>query len=336
MIVDPIGALPPGAAPRSAESRRYFAQPYGVRDGFAWLGNNLFGPSRRHADLVAAAPADVVLDGGIDPQLTIGFVGDIMPFRRRRFRWGAGLKSFLQDLHLLVGNLEGVLARPGAPNVFMGQRHAPDVLDFLTELAPPERVLLGVANNHSADYGWPELARSCGLLRRRGFHIFGLAEQPAVSVGRRVVIAAGTAWSNRPAHYVARLDQIVVPARQTFRILYPHWGYEMQAYPHPRQVAACDGELAGWDMIVGHHSHWPQPVTVHETEGRRRLVAYSLGNFTFGLRLAKYLHGAVVVVEVGTRADGRWAAARLRWRPLGIRLIGGGSAEVELVDQPPG
>jgi len=235
-----------------------------------------------------------------------------------------------------VGNFEGVLADPRAPQVFMGQRHGLEVFDFLAALAPTAQVLPGVANNHAADYGRAQLTHSCRLLNSRGIQVFGLADQPAVLVSGAVLIAAGTEWSNRPAGYVARLEQLGGLGPGSFRILYPHWGYEMQAYPHPRQVAACGRELAGWHMIVGHHSHWPQPVTLHETEGRRRVVAYSLGNFTFGLRLAKHQRGTVLVVRLGPGADGRWTAGGIQWQQVAIRFFRGGRAEVELADPPAG
>jgi poly-gamma-glutamate synthesis protein (capsule biosynthesis protein) len=60
-----------------------------------------------------------------------------------------------------------------------------------------------------------------------------------------------------------------------------HWGREYVDAPTntQRQIAAAlvDG---GADIIMGHHSHSPQPVRWHEREdGTRGLIMYSLGNF---------------------------------------------------------
>ena len=59
-----------------------------------------------------------------------------------------------------------------------------------------------------------------------------------------------------------------------------HWGVEYRHEPTPRQRDLA-GRLAeaGADLILGHHPHVLQPVEVIERNGRRTLVAYSLGNF---------------------------------------------------------
>jgi len=60
-----------------------------------------------------------------------------------------------------------------------------------------------------------------------------------------------------------------------------HWGAEYVDQPTVAQVRFARAlSEAGADVIMGHHSHTPQPIEWHEREdGSRGLIIYSLGNF---------------------------------------------------------
>ena len=71
-----------------------------------------------------------------------------------------------------------------------------------------------------------------------------------------------------------------------------HWGQEYKTAPSQAEVddahALMDG---GVDLIIGHHPHVLQPVEIYATpDGRRAVVAYSLGNFISN-QSAWYLFG---------------------------------------------
>ena len=263
--------------------------------------------------------------------MTVGFVGDIMPLGAHDFVLGDDVKAFFAGADLLVGNLEGTVIDGRPPSRFLGQAHTPATIDLLADLFSPERTLLTCANNHAGEYGWELSAKSQQMLTARGFRTFGRADEPAVLVDGRLLIGVGTAWTNRPWGYAARLEAIerLAEVNAAFRIACPHWGYELEAYPRPSQVAHAGRLLRRWDAIVGHHSHWPQPVTLHDTAGGPRLVAYSLGNFTFGMNFSKHLRGAILRLELGPRADGHWAVGRVRWRPTRIHFVGRRHAVIE-------
>lgn len=300
----------------------YFSQPYGVRDAAAWLLHNVVGPSRRHADLTAGVPSVAIANpirGG--PALTLAFVGDVLPFRGATYRVSDALREFLKGADYLVANFEGTIVDGRPPRVFMGQAHSVQVIDFLADLFPPERTVLTCANNHAPDYGRALFDESRALLKARGFMTIGGAEDSAVLIDDVVAVAAGTDWLNRPADYVQRLDPApLLQADAAFRVLCPHWGYELESFPRPAQVRRAKGLLEGWDMIVGHHSHCAQPITLHEGPAAKQLVAYSLGNFTFGYNLRHHLQGVVLRVSVGPLWDGTWAVGHVDWRPIAIRF----------------
>jgi capsule synthesis protein PGA_cap len=315
----------------------YFSQPYTWREALAWVANNLVGPSDRHCGLSPEIESGTMANP-IAPELTVGFVGDIMPWGAVQLRVADEVRAFFAGVDFLAGNLEGTIVTGRAPHVFMGLAHTDAVLDLLAELHPPERTVLSCANNHAADYGWALFRRSYEMVRERGFVPIGLADEAIAILGGKVAIAASTAWSNRPCAYVARLGELaeglLAKEGPPFCILCPHWGYELQAYPHPRQIAEAQRLLGRWGMIVGHHSHCPQPVSLYGplTGGERRLVAYSLGNFTFGLNLQKHLRGVVVKVALGPGPDGRWRVGRVDWQRVAVRFMGRSRAVVTLAE----
>ncbi len=308
---------------------RYFSQPYSLREAAAWLAHNVLGPSSAGRDLTSWIASGTEANP-IRPELTLAFIGDILPLHGMRFRIADEVRSFVRDADLLVGNFEGTLVSGRPPRVFLGQAHDEDVLDLLAELAPPERTVLTCANNHAADYGWERFARSCERLEARGFTIAGRADRPAVTIAGKVVLASATAWSNRPCGYVARLADVRrdATAGAAFHILCPHWGYELRRYPDRRQILEARRLIAEWDMIVGHHSHCPQPVTLVSAAGARQLIAYSLGNFAFGLKLRHHRHGLVLKVRIGPGADGQWAAGTIEWVATEIGFAGGREASL--------
>lgn len=300
----------------------YFSQPYGLRDAAAWLLHNVAGPSRRHAGLTPGVPSGTIVNP-IRHALTLAFVGDVLPFRGVTYRVSDPLHAFLAGADVLVANFEGTIVEGRTPRVFMGQAHSTQVIDFLADLFPPERTVLTCANNHAPDYGRELFERSRALLAARGFRAIGSVDSPGALIDGTVAVSAGTNWLNRPAAYVQRLDP-APPVRPdaAFHVLCPHWGHELEAFPRPGQVRWANRLLETWDMIVGHHSHYPQPVTVRHRGRRatRHLVAYSLGNFTFGYNLRHHLNGLVLKVSVGRQGDGTWAAGRVDWRPTVIRF----------------
>jgi len=314
---------------------RGFSQPYSAPELFACLWNNVFGPSRRYAGTVRWLPNSVTLNQ-VQPRVKLAFVGDILPFPGRQINIDERLRTLLHGSDYVVANFEGTILTSRTRPVLAGQRHARDVIRILSQLQHPERVLLACSNNHSGDYGRVRFEESCRILNDGGFRMFGLREAPSIRVAGAISITGATRWTNQPCDYVARFEHLA-PRPETdarFNILYPHWGYEMQLYPNPPQVATAHRLMEEWDMVVGHHSHCPQPVTTVDTACGRKLLAYSLGDLLYRYRVDKYLHGIVLAVEIGPDASGRWAAGQVQWlfsrvvlrRGSGV-LIGSGSCQ---------
>lgn len=306
------GAVLVGRARRSFR----FCQPYPAREALRWIVKNLAGPPGRRRTGLRWLPMDSVRDD-IIPRLSLGFVGDILPLRGTRASLDPSVTDFFAGVDYLIGNFEGTLVEGRPPWVFVGQPHGESVLTLLRSLAAPERTVLLCANNHSLDYGFDAYRASVRRLRARGYVVADHA-RPCQHLAEGLSIAAGTAWSNRWADEFAPLADIAAhpPAASAFRILCPHWGYELEREPRPEQVAVGDRWLRTWDLVVGHHSHTPQPIVERPAPDRPRVIAYSLGNFTFAYNLTHHRHGMVVRVDLGPDRDDRWRVGRLRWARL--------------------
>ena len=158
---------------------------------------------------------------------------------------------------------------------------------------------LGMANNHSGDFGREAFAEMLVLLKQAGLAQFGggnnlsEAHTPLIIVrkGLRIAIlgynefmprsfeadfdAPGVAWSedeqvrddSRNARTMYRAD-IVIPVM--------HWGWEneLTANDRQRQLARVMVD-AGADAVIGGHPHVTQDIEHY----RGKPIVYSVGNF---------------------------------------------------------
>ncbi len=240
-------------------------------------------------------------------QATLVAVGDIMmhqDVKRSAETFGfdhlwAEVSPLLKAADLAFGNLETPVApaggRPGVPFVFNAPAELPQAL------VAAGWTFVSTANNHSFDQGPKGIRETLERLDAVGLAHAGSgttraeAETPRILErnGLRIALLAFTDIFNvdlngKPdAPWVRPLDLAdALPAIQAVRpqvdavVVSVHWGNEYQHQPSPRQRdAARQLVAAGADVILGHHPHVLQPVTWVEAEGRRGLVAYSLGNF---------------------------------------------------------
>jgi hypothetical protein len=314
---------------------RAYSTPYTFSEILFWIWNNIFGPSSKNQELTKFIPSKISLNP-ISPKLRIGFLGDIMKLNQRDVSIGADMRRFFSDADFLVGNFEGVIGN-NAKQALIAQCHSEKILTILAGFFPPTRTILSCANNHACDYGWKNFSHSYHLLQDYGFHTIGRADEPSLLIDGKISISSCTSWSNQRCTYVSRCERIedYYNREAEFNILYPHWGYEMQLYPDLSQVRLARELCTKWDMVVGHHSHCPQPVTTENVNNRRKLIAYSLGNFMCSLHLKKYMSGLVLKVDLGPGDDGRWLAGEIQWSFTSIRLSGKSSVVIELMKKSP-
>jgi hypothetical protein len=265
------------------------------------------------------------------------------------------LRADLSAADIAFANLETPVAPKARREVKQMVFDAPPVV--LDSLAHAGFDVVSFANNHVYDQGIDGLVET----------VENIAASPLVSVGAGP--SCGAAWApsvverngirvgfvatsdlfnanlnaGDDAPCVAVFDEAkvlasVVEAREAgvdLVVVSVHWGVEYSTTPLPRHVDAARRLIdGGVDVILGHHPHVIQPIEVRiAPDGRRGLIAYSLGNFVSN-QVAFFVPG-VHRASVGNPRDGlmlRFRAVRKDYGVLdGKRLLRTELASVEAV-----
>lgn len=282
--------------------------------------------------------------------LTLAFAGDVMPGRDVEAAlatrgpesfWGPFL-PLLRDADLALCNLETPITTStekwkGAKTFkFKASPHT------LSILRAANIALVGLANNHTGDYGTRGLLDTFEHLAKAGIAWCGAgrdlaeARRPAV-LERRGLRLAVAGFSDRMPEFQARADspghafvwpprgtgtvpEILAPFAATgadLKLLSVHWGADLLTRPlRSRRAFARALVEGGIDVIHGHSSHMTQGV---EVIGGRPVI-YDNGNAIqdFWIYLWPWTQrSALFVLEIGE------SGSRLRQIPVvtrGMRL----------------
>lgn len=99
-----------------------------------------------------------------------------------------------------------------------------------------------------------------------------------------------------------RIQQRIAQAKQAADVVIvnAHWGNEYTHEPTENQRQLAE-KMASWgaDVIIGHHPHVIQPVEyIQNEDGRKTLVAYSLGNFISAQNRGPRMLGGMLNFEI--------------------------------------
>lgn len=205
----------------------------------------------------------------------------------------------IQQADLAIGNLEVTL--PGKPP-YKGYPmfKSPDAL--ATALKDAGFDIMVTANNHSNDSRGPGVIHTIETLRNAGFWQTGTfknekeraAFYPLILYQNDFKIAMlnytyGTNGVPTEAPTIVNLIDTIQIAKDLaeakarkphFIIVVLHWGLEYQLTENNDQRAIARFLIRnGADLIIGSHPHVVQPVKEEEVDGKKVVVAYSLGNF---------------------------------------------------------
>ncbi|UCE07316.1 MAG: CapA family protein, partial [bacterium] len=154
-----------------------------------------------------------------------------------------------------------------------------------------------LANNHILDYGIEGLENTITVLDSIGIAYCGAgltleqARKPAILErnGYRITVlgysmtfpiefwatdsTGGTCYPNKMKSSIQQSDSLA-----DFTIVTFHWGAELKNYPKDYQKEFAHKAIDyGADLVLGHHPHVLQGLEIY----KNRLIAYSLGNFSF-------------------------------------------------------
>ncbi|ABS03810.1 conserved hypothetical protein; putative signal peptide [Kineococcus radiotolerans SRS30216 = ATCC BAA-149] len=242
------------------------------------------------------------------------------------------------DLSLV--NLETAVTERGQPAAKQYTFRAPAAA--LTALRGAGVDVIGMANNHSLDYGSVGLSDTLAAGRAAKLPLIGIgqdAEQAfrpyTVNIrGHRVAVLAATQvldsslvqqWTATKEHpgvaavQNATGQKLLLAAVKTAEeqadsvIVLMHWGQERNTCPLPRQESLA-GDLisAGADAVVGSHAHVQLGNGWLTKDGRKGFVDYGLGNFVFYARGgAAAQSGVLTLPAAGGVSSAAWQPARI-------------------------
>ncbi len=171
---------------------------------------------------------------------------------------------------------------------------SPDFAEYIRALHP---TVVGIANNHTMDYGVAPMRLTKSLLEKEGYLCIGAGEtladayRPAVleKDGVKVALIAfcenefGGAKESAPGTASYRLEAVtreIQRAREggLVPILYFHTGHEGYPFPSPRRRETCRHFIdIGAAAVVCMHAHCPQGYEIY----RDAPIVYGMGNFYF-------------------------------------------------------
>lgn len=254
--------------------------------------------------VLCLVPSRAALAQAAEPVVSVVFAGDIMleggPDRaiRRGQDPFAGVAHLFKGADLRLGNLECVVATVGSvepekPNVF---RVHPRGLKYVKRHFDA----VGLANNHSGDYGPKAFAQMLDRLQKSGVGFYGggynlkEAHTPLIfeRQGLRIAILGYDEFQprnfeadhDRPGVAWSEDEQVVrdiTDARRVWKadVVIPvmHWGWEEPiANERQRRLARLMID-AGADAVIGGHPHQLQDTEQY----KGKPIFYSLGNFVF-------------------------------------------------------
>lgn len=227
------------------------------------------------------------------------------------------VKPWIEGADYAVANFETTLNGP--PYSGYPQFCAPDALAY--DIKTIGFDLVTTANNHAMDKGFNGVVRTLDTLDQAGLaHVGGYRTQEEYDQSKGVVLADVGGISVAFLGYTYGTNGIPIAAENDFCLnrfntdymdtcstmdqeklkaeldyaqsLEPdliavmiHWGIEYQTTQNEYQTQVADFLIAnGADLILGSHSHVPQPmetrtVTLEDGSTRSAFVSYSLGNF---------------------------------------------------------
>jgi len=208
------------------------------------------------------------------------------------------IRDYILSADLAIANLEVTLAGP--PYKGYPRFSSPDALAAACKDAGID--VLVTANNHCVDRGKQGLVRTIKTLDSLKIPHTGTFLSYSDKKNNTPLVIEKNKFKIALINYTAETNEIPVPEpsfvnivkvnkikadiakakmiKPDVIILFLHWGIEKQNEPHAEQSALADICFkAGADIIIGSHPHVVQKSIMGSHSGRKKFVAYSLGNF---------------------------------------------------------
>lgn len=195
------------------------------------------------------------------------------------------IKDFIWNNDIVVANSEGSFT--SFDSVTVGKKDAPLNFTFDPNILPTLKnlgfTLLGLANNHTLNFGADGLNQSKTFMTLTGINYFGDAQNIDNNIYVKNINSEKIgfiAYNEFAYQGLENILSIIKEADKTlsYIIVYPHWGEEYNlGFTSLQQKTAHSFIDAGADVVIGMHPHVIEPIEIYNNKP----IFYSIGNFIF-------------------------------------------------------
>lgn len=264
-----------------------------------WSFTSSASPFKPEKDITILVVGDLMLDRNVRNKInTLGFDA-----------FFAGVKTLISDADIAVANLEGPFTPFPSKTASLKNKELTFTFDpaLAPQLAGLGFDILGLANNHTLNFGRQGLAMTREYIRNAGMWYYGepdnrdelsvVIEKNGVKVGFVGFHEFSYINYDKVFAEIARLRPDV-----DILIVTPHWGPEYIKEPNEKMRKwAHDFIDSGADAVIGAHPH----VVGTTEEYNGKMIFYSLGNFVFDQYFSEEtMTGLAVRMTIDTKSKG--------------------------------
>lgn len=251
-----------------------------------------------------------------DSHLKVLVVGDIMLDRNVRNlinkngfdSFFSGVKDLIKNADIAVGNLEGAFTTN--PSITADLKNKALQFTFDPSLAPALSDLgfdiLGLANNHSYNYGKQGLESTRRYIGSAGMLYYGdpfnKDEISTIIIKNGIKIGFIGFHEFHYTNFENVLYEITkLKSEVDVIIVSPHWGIEYQKYPTTKMKEWAHQFIDnGADMVIGTHPHIVGDTEIYND----KKIYYSIGNFSFDQYFSEdTMKGLAVLINIDRKDD---------------------------------
>lgn len=222
----------------------------------------------------------------------------------------AGVKDLVENADIAVANLEGPFTKYPSVTATLVSKELRFTFDpaLAPKLADLGFDVLGLANNHTLNFGTKGLKETREYLKQAGISYYGEPDNrdELSTVVEKNGIRVGFVGFHEFSYInfdkvIAEIDRIRPDV--DVLIVSPHWGVEYQAAPTENMKKWAKLFIDhGADAVIGAHSH----VVGDIDEYKGKKIFYSLGNFVFDQYFSEdTMKGLAAQIQVEKSKEGK-------------------------------
>ena len=239
---------------------------------------------KERKEIVISAAGDCVF--GTDTKFGTGsdFISEAKKYNNDYSHFMKNVKHIFEEDDFTIVNLEAPFTE-STTKAYKGEGtvyHFKSPLDFVNILKESSIEGVSISNNHIYDYGQQGYNDTVETLKNNEVEFCGEGHKILIDIkGVKFGFLAYQAWNDTESMRNKIQEDINSLRAEGAKVVIPyfHWGIERDYKPYSVQQNLGRFSIdAGADMVLGAHPHVMQ--SIEEYKGK--LIAYSLGNFSFG------------------------------------------------------